>query len=76
MLARGCVYTFGIQARYILKFNLHGEEENVLKKRYQLGVNCKGNVTVQGNVESTRIKGNVVCNSLKCDKIEGDVVIK
>ena len=39
-------------------------------------INCKGNVTVQGNVESTRIKRNVVCNSLKCDKIEGDVVIK
>ena len=39
-------------------------------------INCDGTVTVHGNVESVRIKGDVVCNALKCDKIEGDVVIK
>ena len=38
-------------------------------------VNCGGTMTVEGNVEAVKIKGNVVCNSLKCDKIEGDVTI-
>lgn len=38
-------------------------------------INCGGAVTVSGDVEAVRIKGDVVCNSLKCDKIEGDVVI-
>ena len=39
-------------------------------------INCGGTVTAQGNIESVKIKGDVICNSLKCDKIEGDVVIK
>ena len=38
-------------------------------------VNCGGGMTVEGDVEAVKIKGNVVCNSLKCDKIEGDVTI-
>ena len=38
-------------------------------------VNCGGAMTVEGDVEAVKIKGNVVCNSLKCDKIEGDVTI-
>lgn len=38
-------------------------------------VNCRGDVTVKGNVKAVKIKGNVVCNSLKCDKVEGDVTI-
>ena len=38
-------------------------------------VNCGGAMTVEGNVEAIKIKGNVVCNSLKCDKIEGDIRI-
>ena len=38
-------------------------------------INCGGTVTVDGDVEADRIKGNVVCNSLKCDKIEGNVTI-
>ena len=38
-------------------------------------VNCGGAMTVEGNVEAVKIKGNVVCNSLKCDKIEGAVTI-
>ena len=38
-------------------------------------VNCGGEITVEGDVEAVKIKGNVVCNSLKCDKIEGDVTI-
>ena len=38
-------------------------------------VNCGGAMTVEGNVEAVNIKGNVVCNSLKCDKIEGVVAI-
>ena len=37
-------------------------------------INCR-DVTVKGNVESMRIKGNVICNSLKCDKVEGNVTI-
>ena len=38
-------------------------------------VKCGGEITVEGDVEAVKIKGNVVCNSLKCDKIEGDVTI-
>ena len=38
-------------------------------------VNCGGTVKVAGDVEAEKIKGNVVCNSLKCEKIEGDVTI-
>lgn len=38
-------------------------------------INCKGTLTVRGNVESEKIKGDVVCNSLKCEKIEGNVTI-
>ena len=38
-------------------------------------INCGGEVTVKGDVEAVRIKGNIVCNSLKCDKIEGDITI-
>ena len=38
-------------------------------------VNCGGAMTVEGNVEAVKIKGNVVCNSLKCDKVEGSVTI-
>ena len=36
---------------------------------------CGGDVTAKGDVESNRIQGNVICNSLKCDKIEGFVTI-
>ena len=36
---------------------------------------CGGGVTVKGDVEAEEIKGYVVCNSLKCDKIEGTVTI-
>lgn len=43
--------------------NLHGD------------ASCNGTLTVQGNVEAEKIKGNVICNSLKCEKIEGDVTI-
>ena len=32
-------------------------------------------MTVRGDVESENIKGNVVCNFLKCEKIEGDVTV-
>jgi len=38
-------------------------------------VNCGGTVKVAGDVEAEKIKGNVVCNSLKCEKIEGDVTL-
>lgn len=38
-------------------------------------VNCMENVNVGGNIEADKIKGNVICNSLKCDKVEGDVTI-
>lgn len=38
-------------------------------------INCGGQVTVKGNVEAAWIKGNVNCNSLKCDKVEGCVTI-
>lgn len=36
-------------------------------------VNCAGTVKVDGDVEAKIIKGNVVCNSLKCDNIQGDI---
>ena len=38
-------------------------------------INCGGDVTVKGDVEAVRIKGNVIFNSLKCDKVEGDITI-
>lgn len=38
-------------------------------------INCNGTVTAKGDIEADKIKGNVVCNSLKCDKVEGDVTI-
>ena len=38
-------------------------------------INCASDVTVGGYVEAEKIKGDVVCNSLKCDKIEGNVTI-
>ena len=38
-------------------------------------INCGCDVTVKGNVESVKIKGNVICNTLKCDKVEGNVTI-
>ena len=38
-------------------------------------INCGGEVNVKGDVEAVKIKGSVVCNSLKCDKIEGNVTI-
>ncbi len=38
-------------------------------------INCRGDVTVKGDVEAERIKGNVICNFLKCDKVEGNVTI-
>ena len=38
-------------------------------------INCGGEVTVKGNVDAVKIKGDVVCNTLKCDKVEGDVTI-
>ena len=38
-------------------------------------INCGGEITVRGDVEAVRIKGNVICNSLKCDKVEGDITI-
>ena len=34
-----------------------------------------GTVTVRGDVEADKIKGDVVCNTLKCDKVEGNVII-
>lgn len=38
-------------------------------------INCCGTVNVGGDVEADKIEGNVVCNSLKCDLIKGDVTI-
>ena len=37
---------------------------------------CGDSVNVTGNVEAEKIKGNVVCNSFKCDRVEGDITIK
>lgn len=38
-------------------------------------VNCGDTIIVSGNVDAKRIQGNVVCNFLKCERIEGDVTI-
>lgn len=38
-------------------------------------VSCGGTLTVKGDAEAKEITGSVVCNSLKCDKIEGTVII-
>lgn len=39
-------------------------------------INSGGKLNISGNVDAERIKGNVVCNFLKCDCISGDVTIK
>lgn len=38
-------------------------------------VSSADNIKVCGNIEADRIKGNVVCSSLECKIIEGDVTI-
>ena len=38
-------------------------------------INCNV-LTVGGDVESVKIKGDVVCNFLKCDKVEGDITVE
>lgn len=38
-------------------------------------IHCGDNVTVTGDVEATSIYGEVICNEVKCDKIEGDVTV-
>lgn len=38
-------------------------------------INSGGTVNVGGDVEADKIEGNVICNSLKCDIIKGDVTI-
>ncbi len=38
-------------------------------------INCGGSVKVTGDVEATKIKGNVRCSTLKCDRVEGDVMV-
>lgn len=38
-------------------------------------VNCGDTITVRGSVDAKRIQGNVVCNFLKCERIEGGVTI-
>lgn len=38
-------------------------------------ITCGDTVTVTGNVEAEKIKGNVVCNSLKCERIEGNITM-
>ena len=38
-------------------------------------VNCGDTITVSGSVDAKRIQGNVVCNFLKCERIEGGVTI-
>lgn len=39
-------------------------------------INCNEKVIVNGDVEADKIEGNVVCNSLQCNLIKGDVTIK
>lgn len=39
-------------------------------------ITCNGDIAVKGNVEAEEINGDVICNSLKCEKVEGDVTIK
>ena len=47
----------------------------------EIGGNCSGDICcselkVMGDIEAEKIKGNVVCNALRCDYISGDVSIK
>ena len=46
-----------------------------MKKNFDSLYETLGGTYREGNVEAVKIKGNVVCNSLKCDKIEGVVAI-
>jgi len=38
-------------------------------------IRCGDNITVTGGIEATSIYGEVICNEVKCEKIEGDVTI-
>ena len=38
-------------------------------------INAK-NITVVGNIDAKTISGDVVCNELKCEKVEGNVIIE
>ena len=39
-------------------------------------IKCGGTITAGGDVEADEINGNVVCKSLNCGKISGDIVVK
>ena len=38
-------------------------------------ITCR-EVNVSGDVEAQKITGNVICKSMKCDRITGEVTIK
>ena len=41
-----------------------------------ISVGNSGEITIRGDVKAKKVKGNVLCNSLECDKIEGNVTIQ
>ncbi|MBQ8546626.1 MAG: helix-turn-helix domain-containing protein [Clostridia bacterium] len=38
-------------------------------------IECDGKIQVEGNVDAGKITGNVICNELKCERVEGSVTI-
>lgn len=58
-----------------LSGDCNGGADIICGGNFSGNINCGGTVKVTGYVEAEKIKGNVICNSLECERIEGDVTI-
>lgn len=72
----GCCSDHSISVGGNLSGGCYAEHEIVCKGNLFGNISCPGNLTIGGDVEAEKIDGNVVCNSLKCDLIKGDVTVK
>ena len=71
----GCNAGDGITVGFNLNGSCNAGDNIVVGGDLKGVISCGGAVKVDGDVEAEKITGNVVCNSLKCEKIEGDVTI-
>lgn len=54
---------------------VRAEKSISVKGNISGNVECDGNIQVEGKIEAERVKGNVTCYELKCDRVEGNVTI-
>ena len=71
----GCNAGDGITVGFNLNGSCNAGDNIVVGGDLKGDISCGGAVKVDGDVEAEKISGNVVCNSLKCEKIEGDVTV-